>query len=53
MSNEIMDECIADIARELEGINTDIVGHIYTSEFKDIPQSEEKDELPTPTQPAV
>ena len=40
VSDEILAECLTDVAVELEGINNDIVEHVYGAEFSDIPHSE-------------
>lgn len=34
MSDEILNECLEDIAKELEEIQMDIAKHIFESEFK-------------------
>ena len=35
VSHEILEECLLDIAKELEDINSEIVNHVYRAEFNE------------------
>ena len=43
VSDEILEECLLDIAKELEDINSEIVNHVYRAEFNEAksPSSDE------------
>ena len=37
LSAELLEELMMDVSRELEAINEDIINHVYSAEFKEIP----------------
>ena len=37
IADAILSDCVEDVAKELEEINSDIINHIYHSEFTHVP----------------